>query len=865
MKQQENWRPIQRLAEARQAFRETCLQDVPGVLAARTHAETVHSILREAFQGEDLPPSKWALAAIGGFGRGELSFLSDLDLLVIHQDRLPRPLREAVQKLVYGLWDADFDVGHLIGSVSSVKRLVKEDFSVLTSHMEARFIAGDEDFFRRWRDGFIHSRGARHQKRLYQDLARYRAERLHRYGETAYLLEPHVKEGGGGLRDLHTLRWAATACLGDPSPEAMVREGWLREEEKLWLEQARDFLWRVRLQLHALNGRRQDQLLFSEQEKLCGRLGFMDGEQVSAVEAFMHHYYRHTARVRRTTGFIFDVLEERYGHKGPVRYKWGRKRILPGPLLLEGRHIRFLQPELIPEDPRSLMGIFWQAIRSGAYFHHETGRIIRENLRYFQDSARQDPQVVQQFFDILLDPEHAFSSLNTMMETGLLQTFMPEFALVRYRAQYDVYHLYTVDEHLLRTVQELHRLERESDDPLISDIFVHIENRAVLFLAALLHDVGKRQGTSHSIRGAELARDIAGRLKLAPTKTELLCFLVENHLLLPETALKRDLSDEKPLVQCSIQVGSRERLRLLYLLAIADSRATGPGVWNTWRSALLKELFLKVDGILFRGDWKGEDVQRRREEVREEVLTLARGDFDPAPLSLWLDGLSSRYLLSQEPEDILAHYGMELTLTRTPLAFDAKPYEGEMWRITLATADRHGLFSLITGVLWAHGLNILGADIYTRRSGIALDILVVERLLDPLHSREALKRIREDLAAVLQDRSRLPEILRGKRRSPLLQPKALPRREDRVIIYEEASDRFTVLEVYTWDRPGVLFVVSDTLYRLGISIRLAKISTPGAQVADVFYVTDEKGAKLMEPEMHRQVEKGLLEALAGLQ
>jgi [protein-PII] uridylyltransferase len=853
---------LTQLKEVRQTFHKMCQNDVPGLLAARTHADTFIRLLSEAIDQEPVPKQNWALVALGGFGRGNLSFLSDLDLLVLHQGRFSQALQEVIQKLFYGLWDADFEVGHVTASVSAVKKLVQEDFSVLTTHLESRFIAGDQAFFDNWRRGFLKSFGKRQRRKFFQDLLLNRQERLSRYGETSYLLEPHLKEGVGGLRDLHTIRWVGNVYLNDPSWRTMTREGWLTLEEKHWMEQAHDFLWRVRLQLHQLTNRRQDQLYFPEQEKLADRLGFLDSDQVSAVEAFMRHYYRHTARIRRTTSFILDHLQQIHGN----RFKRPRrKRILPGPLLLEGQNIQFLQPELIPENPRLLMRIFWQCVRSNAHFHHQTGRIIRENLRTFGHAAREDPEVIEQFFDILLHPVQDFPVLEAMLETGFLQVFLPEFAAVRYRVQHDVYHLYTVDEHLLRTERELHFMEEEPDESLekigLRDIFVQIKNRRILYLAALLHDIGKGQGKNHSIRGVEMVRTIAGRLKLNPRQTDLLCFLVGHHLLLPDTALKRDLTDEKPLVQCAMQVSDHERLRLLYLLTIADSRATGPGVWNAWRASLLRGFYIKVDQILFRGDWKGEDVEKRSQELRKEVLALVGNTYDKRKLTRWLNALSSRYLLSQEPDAVVRHYAMEQKLESRSLTFDARPFEEEMWEITVATRDFRGLFALITGVLWAHGLNILSADIFTRKSGIALDVLIVERLIDPFRPHELLGSIENNLAKSIEDRSHLDRLLASKHKPSLLQPKAVPRKEDRVIINEEASDLFTVIEVYTWDRPGVLYIICNTFYKLGISIQLAKISTPGAQVADVFYVTDQEGNKLLNEQVHENIKRHLLECL----
>jgi [protein-PII] uridylyltransferase len=492
--------------------------------------------------------------------------------------------------------------------------------------------------------------------------------------------------------------------------------------------------------------------------------------------------------------------------------------------------------------------------------------VIRENLNVFNDEARKDPEMLKQFFDILLHPKNSFHVLKVMLETGFLEVFLPEFAPVRYRVQHDVYHLYTVDEHLLRTVRELHQMEQQTADPLLelrlSDIFVQLQNRRVLYLAALLHDIGKGQGKNHSVRGALMVETIADRLRLSVEEKELLCFLIKNHLLLADTALKRDLMDEKPILRCAIEINDRERLAMLYLLTIADSRATGSGAWNTWKASLLRELYVKVDRLLLRGDWKGEDLQKRSEEICRKVLSLTEDDLDRERIGEWLEKLSFRYLLSQPPEAILQHYQMEKDLDEHHLVFQSRESEGEMWQITLVTRDRPGLFAIITGILWVRGLNILSADIFTRESGIALDVIIVDRLPDPLHSDDLFLKIESDLGRALTEKAYVEDLLENKKKPSLLQKKSLPRKEDRVLINEDASDFYTVIEVYTWDRPGILYSITHTLYQLDITIQLAKISTPGAQVADVFYVTDLSGNKLVDPQMHEDVRQRLLESLS---
>ncbi|MEJ5364660.1 MAG: [protein-PII] uridylyltransferase [Desulfosoma sp.] len=850
------------LVQLREDFRKACGSDVPGVMAARTYAQRLLEELRGLITAEAGSASDgWCAAAVGGFGRGQLSFASDLDLVFLHKRRLPSALEAAIRRVVPGLWDAGFEVGHMVTSPKDLQDLMRRDFSVQTTYVEAAPAGGDPEFYRQWRERFLGTFTPGKRARFLENLREYKKSRYSRYGESSYLLEPHLKEGVGSLRDIHTIRWIGVIFLGAPSVQALTDAGWLSAEEALWLEQAEDFLWRVRLQLHHLNGKRQDRLLMADQEVLAKRLGFLDGTEGSAVEAFMHLYYRHTARIRRIAGFLLDRL----AHETKKHRRFARRRtVLAGPFLLENNHLSFMEPERIRERPERLMDLFWEAAKRGAHFHHQTGRIVRENLGAVNDAVRSDPAVVAKFFDILLNPTRSFGILRVMMETGFLQSFIPELASVRYRVQHDVYHLYTVDEHLLRTVREMHRLEQgvPSLEPQVDcrHLFHDLPDRRILYLAALLHDVGKGQGKNHSVRGAEMSRTIADRLGLDPEEKALLEFLIRHHLLLPDTALKRDLSDEKPIVRCAMQIGTRTKLRHLYLLAVADSRATGPGAWNTWRASLMDELYGKVDRVLLRGEWRPEDVTERAEAIQAQVLALCPAE-DHGAVARWLENLSLRYILSQPSSEILRHFAMEKEVPHKGLALDARPMDGGLWQVTTACRDRPGLFATITGVLWLHGLNILSADIYTRSYGIALDILIVEDVPDPLHPEGTWERVRSDLSRCVRDPDALTA-LKERHRPPIPRKAVLgPKKPDRVVLDESASDFYTVIEVYTWDRPGVLHAMTQTLFELGLNIQLAKISTPGAQVVDVFYVTDLDGGKIQDPERHGLIEERLLECL----
>lgn len=881
------------IRQIRGEFYEVARQGLPGIEEARAFGSKIIVIIRNFFLPMKLN-HPWAVIGVGGLGRRELSFLSDIDVLFIYRKRLEKTYHKFIRRFAYSLWDIGVDIGHNVVSLSEAIALAKENFSVLTSHITSTLIAGDPYIYNDWRSRLRKLVDGKGEITFFEELKKYIRSRFDRYGDSSYLLEPHVKEGIGGLRDVHIVRWMCWVMTGSTEYESLPNDI-LSRDEKLWLIEAENFLWQVRLQLHALSGRRQDQIYFADLEKLVSSAF---GEFIEAysslehrrnplqdsrvkdiremIEAFMRNYYQHTSRIRRTSTFLFErfktMLAERlpHGQKPHTDYPRGEP-IADGMFFMEGHHIRFANPDLIASQPIIMMRLFYEAALRGGHFHHRTGQIIRSHLPFVTDELRYDPEAGKLFFGILLNSRNAFNVLKMMVETGFLQTFIPEFQHVRYRVQYDVYHLYTVDEHLLRTVKELHLIDTDPDPfvermeaPNIIRRLTSSQRRSI-FLAALIHDIGKGYGRNHAERGAQLAERICRRLGMTEEERDLTVFLVRNHLILPETALKRDLSDEKPVVKCGAIIEDPERLDMLYLLTIADSKATGPSAWNTWRTSLLRELYGKVRRILTGRDWQtdvGERIKYTQEKCLDLLSKKGPGVSNARKLTSWFETLSHRYILSQRPEDIIDHYLMEQSLSEEhSVVVKTGQEERDIWQVTVATYDRPGLFAIITGVLWCCGVNILSADIFTRSSGIALDVIRVNEIPDPLNIDELWKRFESDLEKSIKDRSHLDRLISNRMEAYQIRKTIPPVRPDRVVIDEESSDFYTIVEVYTWDRPGILYAISDELFRLQLSIQLAKITTPGAQVADVFYVNNLDGSKVLNPERHEEIRTRILERL----
>ncbi len=840
------------LKERRERFYELCQRELVGATGVRLYAQEIRQVFSHALAEVDI--KRFCIVASGGLGRGEISFDSDLDLLFLYRNRLSNREKTVIEMLVSGLWDAGFEVGQQVHSPGRLLALAREDFSVCTSFLETSFLGGDRNFYLKWRRDYLKKiRSSRNRKRFFFALKGYREMRMKNFGESIYLIEPHIKEGIGGMRDLHCIRWGAIVFLETEKLENVMGLGWLNQEELRWIEDGYDFLWRTRIQLHRIGGNKKDQLSVEDQRQLARWFGLEGCEHVSAEESFMRLYYTHTSRIKRVTGFFMEKIEEKFY---PGRRK-KKAKIIPGPFIVDGRHIHFKDPEDVKIRPELLMDLFWNGARMGLHFHHETGRIVRENLNLVAEFSR-GKSAVKKFFDILLNPKTAFDTLKTMHETKFLETFIPEFAPLRYRTQYDTYHIYTVDEHLLRTVKEMHAL-REGE---YASLFEKDIDEKVLFLGALLHDIGKGEGKGHALKGARMVKELGKRFFFNPDQIEMLSFLVENHLLLAEIALKRDLEDEKPVEICVSRVGSLGKLYMLFLLTIADSMATGPRVWNNWRKSLLEELFIKVENFLRQKEFMGEEVSLEIETRKREVIALAgehRGDIEK-----WLEDVSIKYLLSNSPEEIYSHFVLEKELSSRDVVLEVKPMDSGLWQFIIVCRDHPRLFDYISGVLWVNGINVLSADVYTRRYGVAVDIIKVENIPDPFRIEEFCRRIETQIQGLISGKVSLENLYKNIPSYSGLNSYPVIRKKDKVVIDEEASDFYTVIEVYTWERPGVLHVISRVLHEFDLNIRLAKITTPGAQVVDVFYVTDRDGGKIMDEDIRRDLENSLLTALRKL-
>jgi [protein-PII] uridylyltransferase len=789
-----------------------------------------------------------AVLAQGGYGRGELNPFSDVDLLFLYQWKVTPFVESVAEKILYSLWDTGMEIGHAVRSVPECARLAAKDFKVKTALLDARFLCGSAELGAEFARVVESDMVRRSPERFFKEIAES-AKRQREFGGSVYLLEPHIKEGEGGLRDLHTALWMARIKFKVKRLREIVQKGVLSESELEAVLESRDFLWKVRNTLHFLAGSHQDQLTFEHQERVAATLGYRDADDRRAVERFLRDYYLHAARVNRFTSLVTERCLER-------PWRFGRmfsRRIRPG-VRIVGSEIAVEDPRVL-EDPGNMVGLFLESQRHGVEIGIRARALLAAGVERLE-AARGSPAVTEPFLEILRGRARIYQTLRTMHDVGTLGAVVPEFGQLRCMVIRDFYHIYTVDEHTLRAIMELERLgggEHREACPLLTQVMHEIERPEVLYLAMLLHDIGKGHGQGHSDRGARLAERVGRRMGFQDDEVGQVERLVRHHLLMSHVAQHRDLHDDRVIIDFARHVGSVDVLKRLYVMTYADMRAVAPKVWNNWRDLLLGELYMRTLELFEKGEFAEEAREARVERMRER-LRRTLGLRDAAlrgTLEQVLSTMPASYFLTT-PEASFPHHLELLREFRElggPLVSSVRHFhDREFSELTVCATDRPGLFSMIAGVLAAHGMNILGAQITTSSDGVALDVFRLshgestDRVLDE----ERWQRVRETLERVLRGEASVEAVVERSQRPTVLTRRPLPHIPTEVTFDLQDSDYYSLIEVSTQDQVGLLFAITNSLYRQGCLIHLAKVSTVLHHVYDVFYVTDAAGHKITD-------------------
>lgn len=806
------------------------------------------------------------LIATGGYGRGELYPYSDIDLLFIHRKRISNTLEKIAKDILYILWDSGLDVGYSIKTISNCIKQCSTDFTVRTSLLDSRYLAGDRDLYRKFEDDVM---SAVYRKRLgvfIEDKLKAMEMRHRKYGDTVYILEPHIKDGKGGLRDIHAAIWISRLTHNADKPQHLQRAGLLLERERRELEEAWEFVRKLRCEIHYLSGRKNDQLIFEFQEKIARNLGYFDDEKTKAVEKFISDYYRHASNIHYITGRIIERCLKENKHEKKKRPCSSKKTLSRGIFLIDDEiHI---SNEHINEDPLIMLDAFYISDSHGIPISSKSLDIIRERIHFFNEDIMNSSHARDIFFKII-NGKNPGKTLSEMNKLGILQAMIPEFGKLFCKAQYDLYHVYTIDTHSIYTVCEIKKVldgKYEEEFPLLTQIGKEIRWKDVLVLSCLLHDIGKGEGNNHSERGATIVRNLGRKWNMPEEKVELLEFLVRNHLYMSEIAQRRDLHDPKLVLQFSKAIGDVERLKYLYLLTFSDLRAVGPRVWNEWKGMLLQELYLKAYEILE----SGEDILKRLEEkgleTRREVERLLSPPYSIEEIDEFLDNMSPSYLISTTPSSICKHFLADKKRSSNPLLIEVESFPDKGYsEVIISTDDRMGLFSIITGCMAANSINILGAQIYTGKDGRVIDVFQVNSpLKEAVIDERKWKVFEKDLLDTLEGRIKIEELLARKRKPSFVKDKVPPKTPTRIEMDNTVSDAYTVIDIYTVDRVGLLYDITSTMAKLGLYIFVAKISTKVDQVADVFYVRDKFGWKIMDQGRIEDIKRELYRVIDGI-
>ncbi|MFM8746254.1 MAG: [protein-PII] uridylyltransferase [Aestuariivirga sp.] len=803
-----------------------------------------------------------AVVAVGGYGRGTLAPGSDIDLLFVLPAHQTDRVRNIVEFILYSLWDARQKVGHATRNIDECIRLASSDNTILTSLLEARYICGDEKLFHRLANEFrreIVSKGA---KQFIAEKLKERDLRHLKVGESRYVVEPDVKDGKGGLRDLNTLFWIAKYAYATNSTDELAEKGAFSREELAIFKKCERFLWAVRCHLHFLARRGNDRLSFDRQPDIAERLGYKSHGGLKHVERFMKHYFLVAKDVGDLTRILSASLEASHVKDTPglgrvigrlISRTSGLLREYPTFKLENGR-IMPVSADVFEKDPVNMIRLFVISGRTGAEIHPDAIKMLRRSLRSIS-RILDDQEANAIFLELLTSTEDPDIVLRMMNEAGVLGRFIPPFGRIVAMMQFNMYHHYTVDEHLIRAVGHLSDIERgrlSDDHPLSTAIFPTITSRRLLYVAVFLHDIAKGRKEDHSIAGERIALELCPRLGLTASEAETVAWLVRHHLLMSETSQMRDLNDFKTILDFCAVVQSLERLKLLIILTVADIRAVGPGVWNGWKGQLLRTLYTEAEPVLT----GGHTSVSRRERVAE-----AQAEFFKR-LPGWSDSERKAYTarhydaywLGTSSEKQVKHAelirGAQPKTIVTSLETDAFTAITEL---TVYTPDHPRLLALITGACAAAGANIMGAQIFTTTDGMALDTILIQREFpEEEDERRRGERIAELVRKALRGELRLKDAVSRAYR-PQQRIKAFTV-EPRVIIDNQSSNRFTVIEINGLDRLGLLYDLTEALYKLNLNIASAHITTFGEKAIDVFYVTDLTGAKIENATRHKQIE-----------
>ncbi len=811
-----------------------------------------------------------AVAAVGGYGRGTLAPGSDVDLLFLFPHKQTAWGESVVESMLYPLWDLKLKTGHSVRSVDDCIREARADMTIRTALLEARFLAGDRALFdemvRRFDAEVVEGTAAAFTEAKLSE----RETRVQRAGASRYLVEPNVKDGKGGLRDLNTLFWIAKYAYRVQDARDLVAAGLFDRQELQMFRRSEDFLWRVRCWLHFITGRAEERLSFDLQRQVAAAVGYAGRKGQEPVERFMKAYFLVAKDVGDLTAIVCAALEARQQKpRASLSHLLGslakRKRVRAlghTDFTLKGQRLAVVDDSAFERDPVNLLRLYQIASREDLAIHPDTSRLVTQSLRLVTPGLRTDPEANRIFLEILTARRSPEVVLRRMNESGLLGRFIPDFGRVVAMMQFNMYHHYTVDEHLIRAIGVLAEIDAgglEAEHPLSNEIMPSIANRRALYVALFLHDIAKGRPEDHSIAGARIARKLGPRFGLTPGQTETVAWLVEHHLDMSTIAQSRDLGDPKTIESFAATVQTLERLKLLLILTVADIKAVGPGVWNGWKGQLLRTLYYETEIVLTGGHSAVE--RKARVAQKQEELRQRLADWPEEERDAYIARHYPAYWIKVDIADQERHARFlreaEKAGRLTATMVETDQFRG-VTKLTVLAPDHPRLLAIVTGACAAAGGNIADAQIFTTSDGQVLDTISVSRAFD--RDDDELRRAERIAAAIeraLKGEIRIADLV-AQRRAPPPRGQTFQLAPE-IVIDNVLSSRHTVLEVSGLDRPGLLYDLTTAIGKLNLNIASAHIATFGEKAVDVFYVTDLTHAKVTSTARQLTIRKALLE------
>ena len=866
----------QALADGRAEIQQRFEAGASGQLTVKAGAFLIDQLIRVVydlatgyvFQATNPTASeRLSLIAVGGYGRSQMAPFSDVDLLFLLPYKQTPWGEQVVEFTLYMLWDLGLKVGHAVRSVDECLRLATADLTIRTALLEARYLWGDQALFGELKERFDSELAANTGPQFIEAKLAERDQRHLRVGDSRYVLEPNVKEGKGGLRDLQTLYWIAKYVYRVEDVRELIEKGVFSGAEYKRFAKAEEFLFTIRCHLHFLTGRPEERLTFDTQPALAERLNYTNRAGLSGVERFMKRYFLVAKDVGDLTRIFCAAIEDQ--NKRKRRFRFPRIGLKPREIdgfRVDGDRLNTVNADDFAKDPAKMIALFHTAHSRNLDIHPQALRQITRYLKRINQDLRNDADANRLFLELLTHERDPEAVLRWMNEAGVMGRFIPDFGRVVAQMQHDMYHVYTVDEHTIRAIGLLAKIESgllADDHPLSAVIIKKIKMRRVLYVAVFLHDIAKGRGGDHSALGEQVALELCPRLGMEAAETETVAWLVRWHLAMSNTAFKRDLDDPKTISDFVELVQSPERLKLLLVLTVADIRAVGPNVWNGWKGQLLRDLYYRTEEFML-GGYSGVTTEERAEGVRQDLRArLAKwseeeiaAHFRRGTREFWLSADLDTHVRWAEMIRAAAREEHLLTVQAKVLEFQS------VTELTVYTADHAGLFTRLAGALTLSGAGIVDARIFTTNEGMALDVFWIQGIdRKPISDAAKLSRIRTMIERVLHGEIRVREEL-SKRRGHLPSRARVFTVEPLVIIDNDASDTHTVVEVNGRDRPALLHDLTRAFFDLSLSISSARIATYGERAVDVFYVKDTFGLKITHQTKLAQIRARLSEALA---